>query len=243
MNWQQYSVAMLVFSAISLLMTYLVERAQAWLPWNPQHLAGVAPAIAFNTAASFTTNTNWQSYTPETTMGYLTQMAGLATHNFFSAAPLGIVVAVALLIRGIPREQPRAPIGNFWSTRRAPSCTCCCPDRLIYALLLVAQGVPQTRAPYTTAHHAGAAVTQSSRRARSLRRKSSRSWARTAAVSSTPTARIRSRIPRRFTNFLEMFSIFAHPCRAHLHAGPHDRLAAAWLGGVGARWRFCFWPA
>ena len=76
MSWQQYSVAMLIFSFVSLLLTYIIERAQGLLPWNPQHLAGVAPATAFNTAASFTTNTNWQVYTPETTMSYFTQMAG-----------------------------------------------------------------------------------------------------------------------------------------------------------------------
>ena len=82
MSWQQYSVAMLIFSFVSLLLTYLIERVQFFLPWNPQHLTGVTPALAFNTAVSFTTNTNWQSYTPETTMSYFTQMAGLAYHNF-----------------------------------------------------------------------------------------------------------------------------------------------------------------
>src|SRR5262249_29047327 len=111
MSWQQYSVAMLLFSLVSLLLTYVIERAQQWLPWNPQHLGGVAPATAFNTAASFTTNTNWQVYTPETTMSYFTQMAGLAYHNFLSAA-IGIAVAVAL-VRGITRKQSPT-IGNFW---------------------------------------------------------------------------------------------------------------------------------
>ena len=88
-----------------MLLTYAIERLQAFLPWNPQHLAGVGPDLAWNTAASFTTNTNWQFYTPETTMSYLTEMAGLATHNFWSAAA-GIVVAVAL-IRGIKRTSSR----------------------------------------------------------------------------------------------------------------------------------------
>ena len=111
MGWQQYSIAMLLFSFVSLLLTYVIERAQHFLPWNPQHLAGVAPALALNTAASFTTNTNWQSYTPETTMSYLTEMLGLAYHNFLSAA-IGIAVAIAL-VRGIARKQS-ATIGNFW---------------------------------------------------------------------------------------------------------------------------------
>src|SRR5580692_7120291 len=99
MNWREYAFSLLGFSAISMIVTYAIERLQAVLPWNPQHLAAVGPDLAWNTAASFTTNTNWQFYTPETTMSYLTQMLALATHNFFSAA-VGIVAAVAL-IRGI----------------------------------------------------------------------------------------------------------------------------------------------
>src|SRR5947209_11920437 len=88
-----------------------MQRAQAFLPFNPQKLAGVAPALAFNTAASFTTNTNWQNYSGETTMSYFTQMAGLAYHNFVSAA-LGIALAIAF-IRGIVRRE-KETIGNFW---------------------------------------------------------------------------------------------------------------------------------
>ena len=94
MNWREYAFAMLGFSAVSLVLTYVIERAQALLPWNPAHLAAVGTDLAWNTAASFTTNTNWQFYTPESTMSYFAEMAGLATHNFFSAA-VGIVVAIA----------------------------------------------------------------------------------------------------------------------------------------------------
>ena len=111
MNWREYTFAMLGFSAVGLVLTFAIERLQYYLPWNPQHLTGVGSDLAFNTAASFTTNTNWQFYTPESTMSYLTEMAGLATHNFWSAAA-GIVVAVAL-IRGIKRTSS-ATIGNFW---------------------------------------------------------------------------------------------------------------------------------
>jgi K+-transporting ATPase ATPase A chain len=111
MNWREYAFAMLGFSAVTMLVTYGIERLQALLPWNPRGLAAVGPDLAWNTAASFTTNTNWQSYSPETTMSYLTEMAGLATHNFYSAA-VGIVVAVAL-IRGIKRTSS-GTIGNFW---------------------------------------------------------------------------------------------------------------------------------
>ena len=89
MRWTEYAAAMLVFSAATLLLTYCVERLQHWLPLNPQRLANVAPDLALNTAISFTTNTNWQSYIPESTMSYLTQMLGLATHNFWSAANEG----------------------------------------------------------------------------------------------------------------------------------------------------------
>ena len=104
MTWREYAFAMLGFSAVSMILTYVLERAQGWgllaVGWlNPQKLPGVEQALAFNTAASFTTNTNWQSYVPEVTMSYLTQMAALAYHNFLSAA-VGIAVAVAL-VRGM----------------------------------------------------------------------------------------------------------------------------------------------
>jgi K+-transporting ATPase ATPase A chain len=149
MNWREYAFAMLGFSAISLVLTYIIERAQAALPWNPQHLAAVGPDLAWNTAASFTTNTNWQFYTPEATMSYLTEMAGLATHNFFSAA-VGIVVAVAL-VRAIKRTSS-ATIGNFWVDTTRTLLYILLPASLIYALLLVAQGVPQNLHNYTVAH-------------------------------------------------------------------------------------------
>jgi K+-transporting ATPase ATPase A chain len=149
MNWRQYAFAMLGFSAVSMLLTYAIERLQAYLPWNPQHLPNVATDLAWNTAASFTTNTNWQFYTPEATMSYLTQMAGLATHNFFSAA-VGIVVAIAL-VRGIKRTTS-ATIGNFWVDTTRTLLYILLPGSIIYALLLVAQGVPQNLHAYTVAH-------------------------------------------------------------------------------------------
>jgi potassium-transporting ATPase potassium-binding subunit len=147
MSWQQYSIAMLIFSFVSLLLTYIIERAQALFPWNPQHLAGVAPATAFNTAVSFTTNTNWQVYTPETTMSYFTQMAALAYHNFLSAA-IGIAVAVAL-VRGIARRQS-ATIGNFWVDTTRTILWILLPICLVVAPVLIGQGVIQNLKPYTT---------------------------------------------------------------------------------------------
>ncbi|MGA9071201.1 MAG: potassium-transporting ATPase subunit KdpA [Terracidiphilus sp.] len=149
MNWREYAFAVLGFSAVTLLVTYGIERLQNLLPWNPQHLAAVGPDLAWNTAASFTTNTNWQSYSPETTMSYLTEMAGLATHNFWSAA-VGIVVAVAL-IRGIKRTTC-ATIGNFWVDMTRTLLYVLLPASIVYALLLVAQGVPANLNAYTTAH-------------------------------------------------------------------------------------------
>jgi K+-transporting ATPase ATPase A chain len=149
MNWREYAYAVLGFSAASMLLTYGIQRLQAYLPWNPQSLAAVGPDLAFNTAASFTTNTNWQSYTPESTMSYLTEMAGLATHNFWSGA-VGIVVAVAL-IRGIKRTTSNT-IGNFWVDMTRTLLYVLLPASFIYALLLVGQGVPQNLSAYTVAH-------------------------------------------------------------------------------------------
>jgi K+-transporting ATPase ATPase A chain len=149
MNWREYAYAVLGFSAVTLLLTYGLERLQNFFPWNPQNLAAVGPDLAWNTAASFTTNTNWQSYTPEATMSYLTQMAGLATHNFWSAA-VGIVVAVAL-IRGIKRTSS-ATIGNFWVDMTRTLLYVLLPASIIGALLMVVQGVPQNLNAYTTAH-------------------------------------------------------------------------------------------
>jgi K+-transporting ATPase ATPase A chain len=151
MNWREYTFAMLGFSAASLVLTYAIERLQGLVQgWaNPQHLAAVGPDLAWNTAASFTTNTNWQFYTGESTMSYLTQMAGLATHNFWSAAA-GIVVAVAL-IRGIKRTQS-STIGNFWVDMTRTLLYILAPACIVYALLLVWQGVPQNLHPYTTVH-------------------------------------------------------------------------------------------
>jgi len=148
MAWTEYAVVMLLFSLVSMLATYAIERLQQWLPLNPQHLASVAPDLALNTAASFTTNTNWQSYVPETTMSYLTQMLTLAYHNFFSAA-VGMALAVAL-IRGISRRESKT-LGNFWVDATRASLWVLLPGCLIYALLLVSQGVVQNFRPYDQA--------------------------------------------------------------------------------------------
>ena len=147
MRWTEYTSAMLLFSGVSMVLLYLIERTQKWLPYNPQKLANVDPALAFGTAASFTTNTNWQAYTPETTMSYLTQMAGLAYHNFVSAA-VGIVLAIAL-VRGISRRESNT-LGNFWADMTRCLLWVLLPAALVVSLVLVSQGVIQNFKPYAT---------------------------------------------------------------------------------------------
>ncbi|HEX3967391.1 MAG TPA: potassium-transporting ATPase subunit KdpA [Edaphobacter sp.] len=145
MSWTEYATAAMLFSVITMLLTYGIQRLQAFLPWNPQHLGAVAPDLAFNTASSFTANTNWQSYVPESTMSYFTQMLGLATHNFWSAA-LGIAVAVAL-IRGISRKESKT-LGNFWVDLTGATLRILLPICIVYGLVLVSQGVIQNLRPY-----------------------------------------------------------------------------------------------
>jgi K+-transporting ATPase ATPase A chain len=145
MRWTEYAAAMLLFSVVSMLVLYLIQRIQQRLPWNPQGFAAVPPDLAFNTAASFTTNTNWQSYVGETTMSYLTQMAGLAYHNFASAAT-GIALAIAF-IRGIAQKE-KDTIGNFWVDMVRCALWVLLPFCIVGTLLLVSQGVVQNLRPY-----------------------------------------------------------------------------------------------
>jgi K+-transporting ATPase ATPase A chain len=147
MRWTEYAVAMLMFSGASMLLLYLIERFQRWLPWNPQKFGAVAQDLAFNTAASFTTNTNWQNYAGEATVSYLTQMAGLAYHNFASAA-VGIALAIAF-VRGIARRE-KETIGNFWVDMTRATLWLLLPMCVVYALALVSQGVVQNLKPYDT---------------------------------------------------------------------------------------------
>ena len=157
MRWTEYAVTMLLFSVVSMLVLYLIQRLQGYLPFNPQQLPGVDSSAsstgayvgsAFNTSSSFTTNTNWQSYVPEVTMSYLTQMAGLAYHNFMSAA-VGIALAIAF-IRGIARREMQT-IGNFWVDMTRAALWVCLPFCIVGALVLVAGGLPQNLRPYDKA--------------------------------------------------------------------------------------------
>jgi K+-transporting ATPase ATPase A chain len=148
MRWTEYAFSMLLFSGATMLLLYLIERVQQFLPLNPQKFGAVAQALAFNTAASFTTNTNWQNYSGESTMSYLTQMAGLAYHNFASAA-VGIALAIAF-VRGIAHKE-KETIGNFWVDMTRSTLWVLLPMCIVYALLLVSQGAVQNLKPYDTA--------------------------------------------------------------------------------------------
>src|SRR5450432_2469708 len=147
-DWRGYAISMLLFSAASLFFTYFILRYQDHLPLNPQGLAGLSPHLAFNTAASFTTNTNWQSYGGESTMSYFSQMVALTIHNFTSAAA-GIAIAAAL-VRGIARQTVKT-IGNFWTDTVRVTYYLLVPICVVFALFLVSQGMIQNFKPYTVA--------------------------------------------------------------------------------------------
>src|SRR6267142_1184374 len=147
-DWKQYTLAMLLFSLVGCLFTYAILRFQYFLPLNPQKLAGVSPDLSFNTAISFTTNTNWQNYAGESTMSYFSQMVGLAFHNFVSAAT-GIAIAAAL-VRAIARHSART-LGNFWVDLVRVTYYLLLPLSFVFAVFLVSQGMIQNFHPYTRA--------------------------------------------------------------------------------------------
>src|ERR1700688_623662 len=146
-HWTSYAVGMLLFSAVTMLVTYFALRLQGVLPLNPQHFPGVVDRQSFETAASFTTNTNWQSYSGESTMSYLSQMSQLAMHNFASAA-VGIAIAIAV-IRGISRRSA-GRIGNFWVDTIRGTLYILIPFSFVLALLFVQQGAIQNFSSYLT---------------------------------------------------------------------------------------------
>ena len=142
-SWQRYSISLIAFSGVAILISYLIFRLQGSLPLNPQHLPGVTPALAWNTAVSFVTNTNWQSYAGETTMSYLSQMGALAVQNFLSASA-GIAIAIAL-IRGFSRKESKT-IGNFWVDLVRGTLYVLLPVAFVAAIVFMAQGSLQTLA-------------------------------------------------------------------------------------------------
>lgn len=147
-HWTRYAASLIAFSAVSAVMLYAMQRLQVWFPWNPLQLGAgnVSPDLAFNTATSFTTNTNWQSYTPEQTLSYFVEMAGLTVHNFLSAAA-GLAVAMAL-VRGFARQSMKT-IGNFWVDLTRSTLYVFLPLSIVIALVLCSQGVIQNLNSYT----------------------------------------------------------------------------------------------
>ena len=255
MRWTEYAFAMLLFSVVSMLLLYLMQRVQGFLPLNPQKLAAVPQALAFNTAASFTTNTNWQNYAGETTMSYLTQMAGLAYHNFTSAA-VGIALAIAF-IRGIARRQMQT-IGNFWVDMVRACLWVLLPVCIVGALVLVSQGVVQNLKPYDTVKlvepQQVQRVGQDGKPVVDAQGKPVMDPVTTQTIAQGPVAsqEIIKELgtngggffnansahpfenPTPVSNLIEMFAIFSDRLGTHLHAGAHDRIAAAWMGGLGS---------
>ncbi len=150
MSWQVYAAALLLFSLLGMILTYVLLRLQGVLPWNPQHFTGtqMSPDLAFNTSASFTTNTNWQAYVPEQAVSYFSNMVSLAIHNWMSAAS-GIAVAIAL-VRGLTRHSGKS-LGSFWVDMVRATLYVLLPLCMVYALFLVQQGVPQNFMPYVHA--------------------------------------------------------------------------------------------
>ena len=147
-SWRLYAISMVLFGATGFVTLYLWQRLQWYLPLNPQGQPGVEPVLAFNTGVSFVTNTNWQSYVPETTMGYLVQMAGLTVHNFVSAA-VGVAIALAL-IRGFARREAEG-IGNFWVDVTRITLYVLLPVSIVTSLVFVFEGVPQNHSAYVDA--------------------------------------------------------------------------------------------
>ncbi len=148
-GWKQYGISMLVFSVITFFFSYIILRIQQHLPLNPQHFSNLSPHLAFNTAVSFTTNTNFQSYAGESTMSYFSQMVALATHNFWSAAS-GIAVAAAV-VRGITRHAAKT-LGNFWVDITRIMYYLLLPIAFVFSVFLISQGMIQGFHPYTTAY-------------------------------------------------------------------------------------------
>ena len=248
MDWKEYAISMLLFSVVSMLILYLIERVQGlkFMPWNPQHLANVGPDLAFNTAASFTTNTNWQNYGGESTMSYFTQMAGLAYHNFASAG-VGIALAIAV-IRGIARKESKT-IGNFWVDFTRCMLWVLLPASLVIALVFVSQGMVQNLRPYDTAKLLNPQTIQTT----GPDGKTTTQTVTDQVIAQGPIAS-QEAIKIFGTNgggFLNANSSdpFENPTpadrfhadrddalarrRPHVHPGPHDGLPEARLGGLG----------
>ncbi len=221
MRWTEYAQAMLVFSGASMLLVYALQRLQHLLPFNPQGVPAVAPALAFNTAASFTTNTNWQAYAGETTMSYLTQMAGLAYQNFVSAA-VGLAVAVALM-RGIAAHG-RGTLGNFWVDLVRATLWVLLPFCVVGALVLVSQGVVQNLRAYDVATPLDAAMrTQVIAQGPVASQEFIKEWGTNGGGFFNANSAHPFENPTPLTNFIELVAIFAIPAGLTFTLGDFTR--------------------
>ena len=206
MRWTEYAAALIAFSAVSMVVLYLLQRLQGILPFNPRGLPGVAPDLAFNTAASFTTNTNWQSYVGETTMSYLTQMAGLAYHNFVSAA-VGIALAIAF-VRGIARREQET-IGNFWVDTTRALLWVLLPFCIAGALVLVSQGVVQNLRPYDVVEIVDGGAKQTIAQGPVASQEIIKEWGTNGGGFFNANSAHPFENPTPLSNFFEMLAIFA----------------------------------
>ncbi len=209
MRWTEYAAAFLLFSLVSMVVLYTMLRLQRWLPFNPQQLGNLGPASAFNTAASFATNTNWQSYVGETTMSYLSQMAGLAYHNFMSAAA-GIALAIAF-VRGVAQQNTDS-LGNFWVDLTRAALWVLLPFCLVGALVLVSQGAVQNVRPYdvaTTIDQSGDIKTQLIAQGPVASQEAIKQWGTNGGGFFNANSAHPFENPTPFSNLVAMFAIFA----------------------------------
>jgi K+-transporting ATPase ATPase A chain len=207
MRWTTYTVAMVLFSLMGALLTYVMLRLQHGLPLNPRDLPNVEPRLAFNTAVSFTTNTNWQSYVPEATMSYLSNMTALAIHNYMSAAT-GIAIAIAL-VRGFARRSAKE-IGNFWVDMTRATLYILLPVCIVVTLVLVARGVPQTLGDYVDATTLSGAV-QTIARGPVASQEAIKMFGTNGGGILNANSAHPFENPTPFTNLVEMLLIFAIP--------------------------------
>jgi K+-transporting ATPase ATPase A chain len=216
-DWKGYALALLVFSLVGMLFTYFILRFQDHLPLNPQHLPGLSPHLAFNTAASFTTNTNWQSYGGEATMSYFSQMVALTIHNFTSAAA-GIGIAAAL-VRGVARHSAKT-IGNFWADLVRVTYYLLVPLCLVFALFLVSQGMIQNFKPYEVAHTVeNSALTQTIVQGPMASQVAIKMLGTNGGGYTNANAAHPYENPTPISNFLQMLSIFAIPSALTYYLG------------------------
>lgn len=215
-DWKGYVVSLLVFSAVGLLFTYAILRLQHLLPLNPQRFGAVSSDLAFNTAASFTTNTNWQSYGGESTLSYFSQMVGLAFHNFASAAT-GIAVAAAL-VRGIAREKTTR-VGNFWLDLTRMSLYLLLPICVVYALFLVSQGMIQNFSPYVAATTVDGGATQTLAQGPMASQVAIKMLGTNGVGFMNANAAHPYENPTPLSNFIQILSIFAIPSALTYYLG------------------------